>query len=679
MKAYQAESLVSFIKRQMQESGFTEKDMQYSGMRATLSSDNLHYQGLLIPYFDIAGNITTKRVVRVMDVVDDNYDNEHGGKYRIVGGGKKSFYYPSYFPGMAYALSIQKIATPLVLVEGEKKACRTQRYFHDTSGRELEYVCVGIPGVWPSADLIKELESGEIPLKNRIVFLAFDFNSPNDKADADTRAAEERWAELLVTSGAIVYLLRWSPAAGGEQKIDEWLAAGGDLRGAINWSKNQNIHITHGVECELIIRDFNKRFVEYQAHAVDLEQPDVIYSITDLRIHTASEKMPCAPHVGKGRPKKPEYVADAWVDSPLRLNAKGFCCLPAPLGDTPVRLIHRDDGVYVNAAVAFPTGVGEPDPQFITDFDTALRRFCENDEQFMWAGCYLAHAFLHPAEKVATVLALTDTGGSGKSTILEILGKVAGDLYCETGIEFTTDYNGGLAGKIIIGVDDPKTDKASVQAMSVAIRSYTGKPKMKFNTKYGKVSKEMECLGRVIIATNRAFTLSLENEDRRYCVLGCSTTMPRDLAARLHTNNVAKLRADWLGWVNSWALRVLEWDCCALPPRGERHAAALNTNKPQHVEFLEMDELWDVEVITGQDLWRLYCWAHAEGILGSRAKLSRNTLMHNILEYLHTKTRNVTIGGTQMTCYFLKNSQKWHEATYAEVNEALYKPSSGRW
>lgn len=448
--------LMQWVASQLAESGITNH-ADYAGMHITLRPT----RGLQINYFDQNGNqiVGYSKVRLHPDDLTTTNDGAYGGqilsKYLSKRGQPQLLYWPRVL-GVDHNANLSDINCPIFIVEGEKKALKLQI---ELLSLGVQGSAVGVPGVKLTDEIYKSLTSlawhvkanGEII--RRTAWLVFDWNDPNALAERDTRACEMRVFQELYGAGAMCVGLRWSPTEG-TQKIDDWLAAGGDLKGAMSDSAANNILAQDELTAQLMA--FNDQYAAMKGRYVIVKGDDLGEILTAHDFHEMNKPHTIWMNTGK-RPKK-EYVSKLWAEWQFRNAVTGLESEPPPLGQAPTQ--------YLGTKLNICRGWGkiplpppwEDDLPSTELIDTLLSNFCESERHFLWLRQHIAHMLRYPGVRTSQVVLLGGVPGVGKSMLIESfirLGGGQGGIVNEIAIDSKDEFNLEMRGAVIGYCEEP--------------------------------------------------------------------------------------------------------------------------------------------------------------------------------------------------------------------------------
>jgi hypothetical protein len=208
-------------------------------------------------------------------------------------------------------------------------------------------------------------------------------------------------------------------------------------------------------------------------------------------------------------------------------------------------------------------------------------------EDIIWA------KFLHPENIFIPSIFLNDEGSSGKGAfVARFLTRLFGGAVADNcNIEHLTGkFNGVIAGKAIIFINETARDKVDVEK----VKSFIGSPTFMVEEKYEK-PYACDNTGLVISATNQktgGITLSGENSDRRYSIFSTKTDIYQVIIKYFLAKEGKTLtRAEATDWLEETGQHILhdevevgKWIAHKLISRGDiRSVRAIHADEYKHL------------------------------------------------------------------------------------------------
>lgn len=148
----------------------------------------------------------------------------------------------------------------------------------------------------------------------------------------------------------------------------------------------------------------------------------------------------------------------------------------------------------------------------------------ENDEVYEYILNWCAFMFQNPGKKTLVSIMLKGLQGSGKNSFTNILC----DLLKEYATKNITDineiagtFNSVIEGKMLLVVNEAKNIVDDKSSNSNPLKSVISDNDFRLNEKYIP-SRDAENVANVIIITNNARPIKVENSDRRYLITYCN-------------------------------------------------------------------------------------------------------------------------------------------------------------
>lgn len=514
-----AESSLEWYKKQLEASAITEPMAQYAGFKLMARQP---FNGYEMPYFDVDGNQTAISTFRrhITDEywaeyerlktlhLEDPKTHEKPEKpvkcIRIkgVGSGLELPYWPRVM-NVDHRKNMHDLSTGILVTEGEKKALCAQAQMLKEG---LPFSCVALNGVGKWRYFIDHFRSFGYTASaagktvRRPIIIALDWNKEN----LDVQRAEDSLYDFFASTGAVVTILRWPvEAAAGEQKLDDYIAAGGSIMKAIE----------HSVELDLNPmnrRYFSTRYAKFEGG---------ILRFSDATILTTTQFTNQYSHLnsivqGRNGRASRVYHAKEWLDHPyVPVITRTFF---EPWGIFELnREVPDVRGTEFNLFNGWGCAPAEGD---ITPFLNLLDNLFPDPAHKEWVMTWIAHLVQRPQELCATYLALSSMiHGTGKGLFARTLRLIVSDRYCVSGTKeaWTGRFNGEWEGKLLVLTDELLMDKAEERRrMGEKVKSMVGNPVVSLERK-GATAIEHHNHLRFIFTGNSEKIAHLDPLDRR--------------------------------------------------------------------------------------------------------------------------------------------------------------------
>lgn len=483
-----ATSPLEWFADHMRRSGITTHMVDHAGITLTP-------QGFAIPYHDLHGEPTHQTMLRKIDETD-------GKVCKVSGIGKPHLAYWPRVIGVDHTELLRDLSRPLWITEGEKKALCLQS----------ELLRQGVPGSVVAVNGVTHLKALERELNKmpwqmgdhcRRAYIVYDWHPRESDNNPMVRAEERKLYRKIVELGGSPIVVRWPAGfADPEQKIDDWLVAGGDLAQAIETSERlaliPSLPMSHDF--------FNEHYAKYPGGVIDLRTGDVLTTraFCDYYSHLN--------HRGdKGRVI---YHAREWLDWGDVPTLTGACFQPVSiLGGQHDRIIGTEFNLFVGWE---PMEEGD-----VTPFKDFIAHLFERPPERHAALSMMAHMLQHPDQPISTYLALfSTTHGVGKGLLKETLQGVLG-RYATLGSaqSWVGEFNGDWRGKLLVFTDElALTRQGQRIAMANKIKACCANDTILINPK-GKDQVTLPNYIRYFFSCNDAASVYVDQEDRRaFCV-----------------------------------------------------------------------------------------------------------------------------------------------------------------
>jgi len=578
------ESALGWYQSRMKASGITESIAKKCGLTLEFGDDNTYFN---IPYFTIDGVATTHRRQRNREeqIVREKGQSSGNflGKYTQKKGSKNHVYWP---PVINQRLAFNNPSCPLLICEGELKAISG---FMAAISNAIPMLVAGIPGTKLCDTVIDELRAVNCigPEARRIVYIASDWNGKGSSRE-NSAQLDYDLKKLFQGLGAEVIMLRWPLAEGQEkveQKLDDWLVAGGDLSMAIRMSKEEVDSIA--TEFSEMWDYFNSNYAICHGNYVPLRDHTKKYATQHFHIMEASKVI----QVSKNRTLSPSEV---WGrQKPEDRNVvDGYTFYPAPLGQEPERYVWEEGKRMLNTA---PEGVTIP-PWEVGDaapFVALVERLAQ--ENGGWLLDYLAHTAQRPRDRGQHIVIFRDEGGTGKSCLFDTLDLVFGRYSGPVGSAMTSSFNAGLEHLLLPHWSDPVIHGAVDRDLESALKNFSGDSKIEINHK-GGAKYHVRNYGRLMIATNKDWIVPIGKGERRYAVFGGLSAWPYsewdEYDKWLKSGGVEAIRCFLV------ERDISGFEISAPAPRTEQRGTMEKASLPPLVALLEDDYFLDRDIYT---------------------------------------------------------------------------------
>ena len=640
------DSAVGWYLSRMKASGITEAVAQRCGLQLEFGDDNVH---ITIPYFTVDGIETTFRRQRNKEQQFINEPSQSSGnflgKYTQKKGSKNRVYWPPIIP---QRLAFNNPECPMLVCEGEFKAIAG---YMSAISSGLPMLVAGVPGTKLSDSVLDDLRSvncmgsGD---NRRTVYIAADWNG-RGKSRESSAALEFDLKKLFQALGAHVIMLRWPCEDGKEQKLDDWLAAGGDLSQAIRLSAEQD----RAVDTEIaeLWDYFNSNYAICHGNYIPLRSPSQKYSVSNFLVMEASKALQVSA-------KKVLNASQVWGQQPPadRNVIDGYAFVPAPLGVAPERYVWQEGQRMLNTAPeeVFVSPFGD----LVTDEDVApFLRLAERLAQGAapWLVDYIAHTAQHPTTRGQHVVIFRDEGGTGKSALFDTLDQVFGKYSGPVGSGMTSSFNAGMEHLVFAHWSDPVIHGALDRDLESALKNFSGDKLIEINHK-GGAKYHVRNYGRLLIATNKDWIVPIGEKERRYVVLGGLSPLP-------YTE--WKEYSDWLGAGGVEKLRefLIERDLSGFEisapgPRTQHREAMEKSSAPPFIRLMHAEPFTDKDIWTADQLR-----AHYKDQTG---KTITAEAVGSQLTKMGALRRVIKEGGKTARYAAVRNFAKWEALSNAE-------------
>jgi hypothetical protein len=640
----------------MQSSGITEEIAIKCGLKLSIDDQGAHFT---IPYFNIDLVQTThsrqrnreEQVVREEGVSGGNFR----GKYTQKKGSKNHVYFPPIFPQRVF---FNNPECPLLVCEGELKSIAAQKAI---CGNGTPMLIVGVPGTKLCATVREELlainciGSGN---QRRVVYLCTDWNGAGQ---ARERAADLEYElkKLFQGLGAKVVVLRWALPEHGqktEQKLDDWLVAGGDISAAMRESEEEIARVDS--ELSTLWDYFNANYCIMHGFYIPLNNLAQKYTVTAFRIMEPSKRLQISA-------KKFLHPDDVWALQPpdQRNVCDGYVFKPSPLGLPVDQYVWEEGKRMLNTAPEWgwesPPWVESP-PE-VGPFLALIERLCQDNGD--WYIDFLAQIAQQPTVRGHHIVMFQDEGNTGKDRLFDTLSQVFQGYCGPVGTSLTSSFNANMEHLLLPFWSDPVVNGRGGldRALESMLKNYSGTTYQEINHK-GGAKYSVRNYGRLHIAMNLDWLVKIAAAERRYAVFGGLQPMPHEWAVEYMT---------WLsrGGVDSIRQLLVQrdissFDVMAPAPRTKKRIEMEQSSRHPLESFLA-DEEWvgykDIWGITELcDLYKLMCGHHV-----SPETMGKAIRKHHE-SYAHDKL--IKTGGRPLRMAAIRRGQEWKKRMEVDGN-----------
>lgn len=216
-------------------------------------------------------------------------------------------------------------------------------------------------------------------------------------------------------------------------------------------------------------------------------------------------------------------ITEVWLDSKFRREAIYEDMLPY-IGDdpSPKTTFNTFTGLSITKEQALTYGEGNAD--LLVDFIKKV--WCDNNDGLTkWVTSWMAHLVQKPWIKMKTSITLSGVEGTGKGSIVQLLGKIMGkNHYIQPSCadEIFGNFNSLLDNKILLFVDELHWggDVKKTGQLKQLLSEETRTSNAKFAPKK-RLTNMMNC----IISSNETRIIPAGSRARRYTVLNVSNDM----------------------------------------------------------------------------------------------------------------------------------------------------------
>lgn len=650
---------IAWFQQRMALSGLTRAVADKCGIHLGKEADNFK-----IPYhtIDAVPTLFIRQRNRQEQLVYEKAQSgaEFRGRYTQPKGSKNRVYWPSIY---TQRVQYNDPSTPLIICEGELKAIRCKMACAESA---IDMLVCGVPGTELGEDVYADLNS--IPCTttvadikvHRTVFLALDWNGKGRSKEASLEL-EYVLREMFQLLGAKVVNLRWPVEDGaGEQKLDEWLTQGGDLSAALQDSFETKK--AENSELQTMWDRLNKNYTIMHGFYIPLTDTTRKYTSRNLDIMEADLRIP----LSKSRVLR---ASDIWDLQPIadRNVCHGYKFAPAPLGHAQDRYVWEDGLRYLNTAPEWrwdlsPIGYGEPAD--VMPFLALVGRLCQGEHE--WYLNFLAQIAQQPMIRGHHVIMFQDKGNTGKDRLFDTLTEVFKGYAGPVGTGLTSSFNANMEHLLIPFWSDPVVHGAVDRFLEAALKNYSGTTLQEINHK-GGAKYSVQAYGRLHIAFNMDYLVTIQPQERRYAVFGGNEAMSYEWAK------------EYMAWLNSGGVDkirqflstrdISNFDIFAPAPRTGKRSDMEVASRPPLEAFLANDEytgykdIWSITSLC--ELRKIMDGATTSGEMMGKAVRR----MHDV--YAHDKL--IKVGGVPLRLVALRRGKYWEERLANEGNSSWVK------
>jgi len=680
------ETSIDWYKQQLAASGISDAVANHAGFRLLARQP---YNGFEMPYFNIRGEQTDVSTFRrhIPDSVLESYERakslaiENGTerpekpakciRIKGVGSGLELPYWPRYM-GVDHEKNMQDISTGILITEGEKKALCAQGKMLQEG---LPFSCVALNGVGKWRYFIDHFRhfgycaSANGRTIRRPIIIALDWNKENP----DVQRAEDNLYDYFASTGAVVTILRWPvDASAGEQKLDDYIVAGGNIMKAIEHSVSLDLNPMNR-------RYFSTNYAKFEGGIIRL---------SDAKLFTTAQFTNQYSHLNSlvtsksGRHSR-IYHAKEWLDHQYVPTITGTFFTPWGI-NTPHDTPHIE-GTRLNLF----NGWGEaPKEGDVTPWLNHLEHVFPDPKHREWVTKWIGHLIQKPEELCSTYLALSSVAqGTGKGLFTNTLRLMLGDKYCVSGTKeaWTGRFNGEWEGKLLVLTDELLMDKLEERRrMGEKVKSMVGNPRIALESK-GVQPGDSDNHLRFIFTANSEKIAHLDPLDRRAACFAADKVLEDskgdDYARWLRSPGVRSALLHWAG-----TLDLYGWDSGAPAIKTEARAASISTTLGSLGSFIE-DILADValpgkDIATPDEIAAAY--EYCTGIKWSSGKASLCSMLsrHNVISTRVDELRGCAVpiyrvDGANLRLWLIRNHDRYRAMTSEEFIHSYKRQASG--
>lgn len=505
-----------------------------------------NFWSIKIPYFGLEGTRTGFDRVRLL------YDNSRM-KYSQPRASGSHIYFTPQTPWHAYA---QNVDVPIIITEGEFKAWAIRKALEEEG--LVDMGVIGLAGVtsWGAKGLPLHKDLMRIAWRRkkdfgytpRRVFILFDYDGKeeNGEPNAQVGMAETKLATVLRGLGAEVNLCRvglFGPGVNQKYAIDDHLHAKGTL-GEVLSRPSATLNGTDTLDVKLY--EFSTKYAFVNGDVIRLSDGH-LFHYAKAKIDAATERfaLPTPTPVNPGKTRMVELLDEykSWKrrialnDIGMYPRYQGFEITPEGQYNTFKNWEFEPLLGDVSPYLEFCAYFFSDDPEF----ENYWHDWVANIFQRPWARNYTTPQLISPLEGVGkSYIAefITDMIGTGRGAGATVVGPD----------QLFSPYTGFLAGKILVVVNEPSSDR---ETHSAKLKNLITAPTININNKYG-VAYDVDNYINYIFTSNKPFVTTMSGNARREAVYSPLSQDPRKVGAM-----VSKL-STWAKTEDGYA-KVLNW------------------------------------------------------------------------------------------------------------------------
>jgi hypothetical protein len=244
---------------------------------------------------------------------------------------------------------------------------------------------------------------------------------------------------------------------------------------------------------------------------------------------------------------------------------------------------------------------------------------------------YLSHLLQKPFDLPRKALLFIGLQGSGKDMLWDFIGsKILGSTYYENyqrNEQFFAGHDVGRENKFLVKLEE--ADPRFCRQHASDIKSLITAPTHKFNPK-GKKEYSRENYMRLVLTTNKANPLELEQSDRRWIIFTNTNELINNeeqkqhlLKTLINSKTSARIIADWLLVRN-----IRDFDPFTAAPVTEMKQNMLEAEMTSEERFLEQ---WNGERTTAGEIYtqyRAFCMEHEYPYAQNLQSFGKRMLIH---------------------------------------------------
>lgn len=468
-----------------------------------------HGAGILIPYFDAAGEQTDDWRLRYLPAPELPKDADgKEQRYASPRGAMPRAYFP---PGVEWGEVAKDPSIPIIVTEGEFKAmCGAER--------GLAVLALGGVHSYRSAarhvEFLPELEA--IDWRRRQVAVLYD----SDLIDnSDVHAAQLAFAEQLTKRGALPRLGFFPPAGADKVGLDDFVVAVEKMGGKASEAVAEVVERAMPYRLAERLWQMNDEvaFLRNPTAYVSLDTSEeswpVLRELAALKQHYENRKVTVPHTVQKGNKAslvlKEEETDALWRAWPLRREVAGLTFAPG-------------EDRYSNGKLNIWLGWGADgklEPKRNTKVEAKWKEllgyvFPQPDRRW-WFEAYIAYKVQHPKSKAHHAVVLySKEEGVGKDMVCEAISSIYGRHAAKmTEDQLLSEFNSWLAGKMFLYATEitGSDGYAHVDKVKGYITSVQDSINEKNQPRY-----TIDNLANFVFLTNRENAFKMGPSDRRF-------------------------------------------------------------------------------------------------------------------------------------------------------------------